>query len=144
VRDVQRAGRDGLVLVVHGDEAVRATIAAVLALDGYRAVAVDHHEALKGTRARREKPAAVLLDTYGPARECAEAFRCAHGLVPIVALSTRPAAEGDSTLGAADVLPLPFDVDNLLACVARVVGKTERGEGRGRQGRSARNRTGAG
>ncbi len=106
------------LLIVHGDAAVRETIAAVLKVGGYRTICLDHRAALAGLQ--DVAPAAVLLDVHGPAREVAAALARRHGDVPIVALSTRPGALDGSDLGAVALLPLPFALDELLGCVARL------------------------
>lgn len=105
------------LLVVHGDAAVRDTIAAMLEVGGYRAICRDHRAALVALRDLT--PAAVLLDVHGPAREVAALSRH-HSDAPIVALSTTPGAIDGSDLGAAALLPLPCDLDDLLACVGRL------------------------
>ena len=112
---------NGLVLVVHGDAALRDAIAEALAMDGFHAATGDYANALDvlasldvGT------PGTILLDLHGPAREFKAAFERVYGSgVPIVALTTAPTLLDGSEVDAAALLPQPFDLDDLLALVSR-------------------------
>ncbi len=66
------------------------------------------------------RPCLVLLDLHGPATTVREALEHRHGSgVPIVALSTRPHVLDGSEVGAVALLAEPFEMDDLLAAVAR-------------------------
>jgi CheY-like chemotaxis protein len=125
----QGTGREQAgVLVVEDDGAIRMLLEEVLAGEGYRVRAAADGAA--GLAVLREwRPDAVLLDLVMPGIGAPE-FRAAQlGMpriadVPVLLLSATRAADlqtiaGD--LGAAAWLPKPFDVDALLAAVARLV-----------------------
>ena len=110
-----------LVLVVQQYAAVRDVLVEALRMEGYRVVAGDHREALDALRrANVAKPDVVLLDVHGDARGVAQELRRVHGEgVPVVAVTTMPGRLDGSEVGAAAVLPLPFELDALFECVER-------------------------
>ena len=117
---------DGPVLVVHGDAAARALIADALRLEGFRAVSGSHGDALTALEAQlHEPPRAVLLDLDGRDAQgggvsaFASALAHRHGDVPIIALTTSPNTRDGSAVGAATLVPEPFDLDLLIDVVSR-------------------------
>ena len=118
-------GEQAAVLVVDADPGVRRVVARLLASEGYEVlVARDGAEALAAMRRRR--PRLILLDPRLPrldgrgfrARLRAEAELAE---IPVVVLSARP-DEAAAGLGAAAVLPKPFEPEALLGAVRRLAG----------------------
>ena len=120
-------GRRGGVLVIARDEAVRAVLVASLEEEGYAALGAS--DSVSGLlRAAARAPELVLLDlrAAGPAGQTfADRYRCQPApRAPLILLSAGglpelvDAAEG---LGAAGFLRLPYELDDLLALVARFV-----------------------
>jgi CheY-like chemotaxis protein len=115
-----------LILLVEDDVAIRDAIAECLESEGYRVEAVgDGAEALAWL-ARAERPALMVLDLVMPVMNGAELLAQvradpALGRVPTL-LMTAAIASGATPLPAADAtLVKPFDLDQLLAAVARLV-----------------------
>lgn len=114
------------VLVVDDDPDIRALLVSVLADDGYdAAAAANGYEALEILD--RWTADLVVLDLMMPvmdgwtfARRMRDARR---GDVPIVILSAATdLGRHAATIGAAGVIPKPFDLDTLLPTIERVVG----------------------
>lgn len=112
------------VLAIEDDEDIRYVITETLADEGYEVRAVgDGHAALAILAGWR--PDVILLDLLLPDLD-ARAFRAAQGAgglgadVPLVVVSaSRDAADLAAELGAVAALAKPFDVEDLLATVAR-------------------------
>lgn len=113
------------ILVVDDDWAVLETVTEILREEGYTVLpAVSSLEALK--LAAESLPCLVLLDMRMPQLngwQFAARLRELGLAMPIVVMtaaqdSTRWGAE----IGAAAVLPKPFNLDELLALVARICG----------------------
>jgi DNA-binding response OmpR family regulator len=120
------ADRPGAVLIVEDDPDLLALEEAILSDAGYRvASAADGLEALE--RVEREMPGLILLDMRMPRMngwEFAREFRARHGNVCPIAVIT--AAE-NARLRAQEIqadawLEKPFDLDDVLALVARHLG----------------------
>jgi DNA-binding response OmpR family regulator len=122
------------VLVVENDVVLGGLVGVVLADAGYAAtVLLDTRPAAVRAAVDRLEPACVLLDGggwrgYGASWELAAWMRGRTRSVPAVmftvdAGATRDARAGTSArsraAGFAAVLPKPFDLDELLATVAR-------------------------
>ena len=114
------------VLVVHGDAAARSLIADALRLEGFRAVCGSHWDALPTLEAQLgELPRAVVLDldgrdaNGGGVGAFTTALRHRHLQIPIIGLSTVPHVRDGSAVGAAALIPEPFDLDHLLDAVVR-------------------------
>ncbi|HET6315463.1 MAG TPA: response regulator [Chloroflexota bacterium] len=112
--------------VVDDDAAMRDLIAQVLREDGYLVTtAADGAQALRQLHNRR--PDAVILDLSMPrvgGEEFLRSCRAEPALanLPIALCSSNPrAVEIAATYGARTVVPKPFDVDDLLAEVRRLV-----------------------
>jgi two-component system, chemotaxis family, chemotaxis protein CheY len=113
---------DCLVLVVDDDETIRATVSETLDMEGYPVrLAADGEEALRSVEERA--PHIVLLDMrmpvldgWGVARGLAQ-----RGLAPsiLVMSAAADARRWAREIGASDVLPKPFELDELLALVER-------------------------
>jgi CheY-like chemotaxis protein len=115
------------VLVVDDDAALRALVVAVLSQAGYEVVAAaDGLTALNLIRQQRHwRPDLILLDLEMPGLDgwaFAARYRELPGWhAPLVVVSAHPDAQEDAMrLRAADVLPKPFDLDELLTRLARL------------------------
>lgn len=118
------------MLVIEDDEPIRLLFAEVLAGEGYRVrTAADGTAGLAVLKEWR--PDTIVLDVGLPAADAA-AFRAAQrdlpGVadVPVLLVSATRAAELERTagaLGAAAWLAKPFDLDDLLAALARLTGR---------------------
>lgn len=111
-------------IVVADDEAtIRSLVTDVLEEAGYRVEAVgDGLSALGAIRAAR--PALALFDVAMPVMTGDEALRLliAEGLgVPVIIMTAGTRPERFLQAGAVAVLPKPFDLERLLAVVARVL-----------------------
>ncbi len=112
----------GVVLIVHRDELLRALMEQVLGDEGYgvRTIPPEHIERT-GMWTTSEPVRAVLLDMYADGPALAAGIRTVVGdHVPIVACTTRLDHPALISIGAAAVMTLPFDVDDLVATVGRV------------------------
>jgi DNA-binding response OmpR family regulator len=120
----------GNVLIVEDDPDVRAMLSALLATEGFHAIAAeDGLEALHLLRAVRHRspqtPCLVLLDLKMP-RLGGKEFRRAQlddptvASVPVAVMSGATDLEQRAeALGAVATLPKPIDCDELLAVVRR-------------------------
>jgi CheY-like chemotaxis protein len=116
------------MVVVDDDAVTRELLVELFAEEGYEVRAAA--DGLEGLAVLQSwQPDAVVLDAVMP-RADAAAFRAAQtGMstvrdVPVVLLSASGAEELDRLareLGAAAAMPKPFDVEELLAVVRRVV-----------------------
>jgi DNA-binding response OmpR family regulator len=116
------AHADARVLVVDDDTSILDTVTAILASEGYRVMAASGGEqalALLGSW----HPTLVLLDMRMPILDgwaVARAMRERGSAVPIVVMTAAESAERWATeIGAAGHLAKPFELDDLLDCVAR-------------------------
>jgi DNA-binding response OmpR family regulator len=113
------------ILVIDDDAPIVELIVEALRDEGYAArPACDDASALRSVALR--PPALILLDGTMPSsdeRTLLEKLRSTcHLQVPIVVISAADyIAESVLAEGAADFLAKPFDLDDLLACVARYV-----------------------
>ena len=110
------------VLVVDDDPDIRELIVSVLSDDGYEAVSArDGRDALEVLD--RWPADVIVLDLMMPVMDgwTFAARMKEKWAIPIVVLSaaTEVRKHADQ-LGAADVIPKPFDIDTLLPCIARV------------------------
>ncbi len=111
------------VLVVDDDPDIVEVLQLVLREAGYAVrSAVNGKQALEAVVART--PALILLDMLMPVMDgwqFTRELRARHGrTVPIVVVTAAEHARAWSEeIGADDVLPKPFDVDELLRLVAR-------------------------
>jgi CheY-like chemotaxis protein len=113
-----------LVLVVDDDPDILEAICDILEAEGYRVARARHGgEALD--RVDAERPALILLDLMMPVMDgvsFAQALRTRPAArdVPIVVISADGNRQRAAPVGAAGYLAKPFDVDSLLAHVARL------------------------
>ena len=115
--------RTETILVVDDDPAIAALIAEVLTDEGYTArLAYDAASALAVIAA--QVPALILTDLLLPGMSGLELLRMVrargHADLPIILVTTAADRAADLT-DAAAFLAKPFDIDELLACVARYV-----------------------
>jgi DNA-binding response OmpR family regulator len=113
------------ILVVEDDPGIRQGIVDFLAFEGYEVdVARDGEEALRYLRASR--PALIVLDLVMPVMNGPQLLASirAEGIADGVPVAIMTAAmPGASALPPADAyLTKPFDLDELLAVVARHIG----------------------
>lgn len=125
------------ILVVDDDFSIRETLKMVLEEDGYTVVEVSNGSAALDYLRQRDEPMVVLIDHVMPGMDGAQTLRVvaqdehlahthAYILVTASARNTIP-----SLLSQIDGLPVavvskPFDVDELLATVARVSDELQR------------------
>jgi two-component system response regulator FixJ len=125
-------GNCGTILIVDDDANYRASVASVLCRVGY-----GTREASSGEQAlssvRSDRPSCVLLDVLLPGvtgyAVCRE-LRDEYGdLLPIIFVTGERTEPGDRVagllLGADDYILKPFDSDELLARVRRLLVRTE-------------------
>lgn len=111
------------ILVVDDESAVREAVAECLESEGYRVHALaGAADALEWVR--RERPALVLVDLVMPVMNGAELLgrlRADPGLegVRVVLMTGGSAPRTDPALGPDTILRKPFDLEDLLATVAR-------------------------
>lgn len=116
------------VVVADDDPNIRRLVAEILREEGYRVLtAADGHQTLALIRARA--PALVLLDLQMPLLngwEVLDRLRAEDIRVPVVFLTAayRASAEAERH-DVAGFLAKPFDVDELLAVVARYAAPTD-------------------
>jgi two-component system, chemotaxis family, chemotaxis protein CheY len=110
------------VLVVDDDAAIRDLLVAVLSDDGYEAESARNgREALAVLD--RWPADVIVLDLMMPVMDgwTFAARMKEKWAIPIVVLSAATEVRKHADrLGAADVIPKPFDLDTLLPCIARV------------------------
>jgi CheY-like chemotaxis protein len=119
----KRARDAPTILVVDDDHEICDMIAEALALDGHRVLTASNGQ-MALEQARRNRPDLIVLDLMMPAMsgwEFLEAQREDPDLasVPVIVDTASPETQVD---GAAVILQKPFDVDTLLATVARFYG----------------------
>ena len=116
------------VLVVDDEPAIRDLIIAVLEDEGYEAVGAS-----SGSRALEvlasEQPDLVLMDIMMPDMDGREALRRIREQpdltgIPVVMMSAAFAPDRINQRISA-FLPKPFDLDHLLATVARIIGEAK-------------------
>lgn len=117
-----------LVLVVEDDLSLARLLEALLESAGYASRLVgDGHAALDAVRG--EHPVLVLLDLSLPRMdgwEVLERLRALDNAPPVVLLTGHVNVGRRATrAGAAAVVLKPFDVDDLLATVERLIGNRE-------------------
>jgi CheY-like chemotaxis protein len=111
------------VLVVDDQEAIRETLQTALDDEGFTVeCAANGREALDILE--RWKPCVILLDLMMPVMDgwafCAEQQR-AGNTVPVVLLSAAGELERHKeALGAAAVVPKPFDLDHVISAIEKV------------------------
>jgi two-component system chemotaxis response regulator CheY len=114
------------VLVVDDDESIRDTIVAILEDEGYVVTAAA--DGMQGLAAIDEsRPCVVLLDMRMPVLDgwgVAAALHARGIQVPIAVMTAaQDAQRWCDEIGADACLPKPFDLDHLVATVARFCGE---------------------
>jgi two-component system copper resistance phosphate regulon response regulator CusR len=120
----------GTILVVEDDAAIARFLVEFLTEEGYTVQrASNGPDALTAFQADRFELA--LMDVYSPSLggwELLSAVRAQQLDVPIVMMSTSTLATGELTAAGAQAgLYKPFELDELLACVARTSGNGSAG-----------------
>ncbi len=122
VRPPQRLPGSGRVLVIEDESGIRETIEVLISIKGCEARAVpDGRAALELLQSWT--PDLILVDYSLPIMNGEEFIRAYHDLpgphAPVILLTGRDITRAESTaMGAAGVLPKPFDVTDLLDVVA--------------------------
>lgn len=122
------------ILVVDDDPAIRDVVADILEMSDY-AVRQASNGAEALAEVRTWPPALVLLDLMMPImdgweflRRCRREPPCAP--IPVAVMSAaRDASAVSQELGAAAFLPKPFDLDDVVLTVTRLVGAAHHGAG---------------
>jgi DNA-binding response OmpR family regulator len=117
-----------LVLIADDDPLLRAIVEHKLAAAGYAVVSVEDGQAALD-QIRRLQPAAVILDAMMPVLDGFEALRRIRAesaldgiaVVMLTALKREQDVVSALQLGAADYLAKPFNPDELVARIARLV-----------------------
>lgn len=125
-RDEPNSGRTSQVLVVEDDQALARLMEALLLSEGYAVRrAADGQAALDAVRG--ERPDLILLDLTLPRLDGWQVLERLRALPkpPPVALLTGLSGvrHRASEAGAAATVQKPFDVDDLLRTVARLLGR---------------------
>lgn len=110
------------VLVVDDDDSIRSMLVEILSNEGYTVVAArDGMEALAAIE--RATPSVVLLDLLMPmlgGRAVADVLRQNGSSVPIVVMTASEEAARSREFHADAYVEKPFELDELLATVARL------------------------
>ena len=124
-----RDGRQAWVLLIDDDAALRTLLVLALGQAGYPAVAVPDGQAALELLAQQggDQPDVILLDLHMPVLD-GWGFAAGYRMLPtpqgqrapiVVVSANADAEEAAARLGAVDVLVKPFDLEELLARVAR-------------------------
>ncbi len=122
------------VLVVDDEENIRRLLAQELSSAGYQVLeAADGLEAVN--RARRDRPALIILDLMMPNMSGLDALRVLKGdpttaPIPVLILSVLEDREQGLRLGADEYLTKPVDSEHLTRTIAALLARAKRGEGR--------------
>lgn len=122
------------VLVVDDEENIRQLLAQELSAAGYQVLeAGDGLEAVN--RARRDRPALIILDMMMPQMSGLDALRVLKGDpstadIPVLVLSVMEDREQGLRLGADEYLTKPVESEHLLQAIAQLLARAKRGEGR--------------
>jgi len=122
-----------LIIVADDDPLLRAILEHKLGAAGYRVVAAEHGRAALEA-ARRTRPDAVVLDAMMPVVDGFEALRRLKAepaledvaVVMLTAIKREQDVVSALQLGAADYLVKPFNPDELVARLARLVPRPAR------------------
>lgn len=113
----------GPILVVEDESAIREAVVEFLESEGYRVHGVSHGaEGLAWLR--RERAAVVLVDLVMPVMNGAELLERLRAdpelrVVPVVLMTAAMPVPGERTPPADTILRKPFELEDLLAAVAR-------------------------
>lgn len=114
------------VLVVDDDESIREFVGMALSDEGYDVAAAPHGAAALRSIAELP-PSLILLDLRMPVMDAWEFVRVYRETpgphAPIIAFTAAQESEASvAEIGADDVLPKPFDLEQLLEMVGRYAG----------------------
>jgi two-component system, sensor histidine kinase and response regulator len=118
---------DRYVLVVDDDTAILETIQDILEFEGYRVKTMNEGMGVLA-QIHADPPGMVLLDLRMPLVSGKQIYNDIQAdpvasQVPVVLVTAdRSGSECADELGTADYLAKPFDLDELFACVERVMG----------------------
>ena len=120
----------GSILVIDRESAIVELLVEILTDAGYIAYMTPDGAGARVAIARH-RPALILLDVGRPGMcgvELIAHVRAADpAMIPIVVMTTAPRDAGSLlVLGVSECLARPFDLDELLACVARYVQPDQR------------------
>lgn len=114
-----------LILLVEDDVAIRETVSECLSSEGYRVAAAEHGADALARLTGGERPALVLLDLVMPVMNGAELVarvRAEPSLagLPVVLMTAAISVPTEALPQVDATLVKPFDLDDLLAAVARL------------------------
>jgi CheY-like chemotaxis protein len=117
--------RTGSILVIDNNPTITDLILDILTDAGYVAYAAPDGAGALAAIAHHS-PALLLLDIYMPDMSSAELiarlYQAGPATLPIVLMSTQPRDAAPLLVpGVIECLAKPFDIDELLVCVARYV-----------------------
>jgi DNA-binding response OmpR family regulator len=115
----------GSILVIDNEPTIVDLLVELLTNEGYVAYGTADGAGVLAAIARH-RPALLLLDVRRPSMDGAQMIAEIRGAcltaVPIVLMTTAPLDAASLLVqGSIDLLAKPFDIDDLLACVARFV-----------------------
>jgi CheY-like chemotaxis protein len=117
-----------LILVVEDEDGIREVMATLLVAEGY-AVAVARHGIEAMEKVQALKPQLMILDMFMPVMDGRSVIEVLQGQsqwseMGLLVMTASPLAYRDAVerLGAAHCLAKPFDMDDLLARVYRLIG----------------------
>ena len=123
--DAERPAQPPTILVIEDEPDIRSLTIHVLEDEGYEVFAADEVEAAMKLCAERE-PDVVLLDMmpHDKSVEFLRRHRASHQCNSrVIIFTARKLAQKDlDAMGAYDFIAKPFEVDGLLAAVARALG----------------------
>lgn len=120
------------ILVVDDEVGIADTLAAVLGDEGYRVMlAVNGRQALERARAAEAPPDLILLDYMMPVMNGAETFAAlqadpALASIPVILMSAVAPPPVRALFPGDAYLEKPFQLEELLAAIAKRIGSTER------------------
>lgn len=118
------------IVVIDDDDAIREIIELALTAEGY-VVTVARNGAEGLDLLSRQETDGVIVDMKMPIMDGAEFCRAYAQRVqrsaPVIVMTAAPGASSDEfqVSGAAETIAKPFELDALLAAVARIVGRPQ-------------------
>lgn len=127
----QAPGAAAVVLVVDDDPAILAMVSRTLESEGYAAVTAGDGEAALAALEAQE-PRLVVLDMRMPVRDgpsFAREMRARGYRIPILVMTASNAQQSAREIHAAAYVSKPFDLDEIVEAVDRVLAQSTEGPG---------------